>query len=263
MNSFINNIMPFEILINFFYFPDNISILSIVSIILTSFVSSLISSIIGFGGGMLLLGVLALNFSGSVIIPLHAVIQLGSNFNRLIFFKFRVKWGVIFPFSLGCLIGVPLGGIFSLSVNENLIKVLIAIFILLNTFSKIPTLNQNRLFLIGSISSFLSTIIGVTGSLISSVIQSYKLEKSEYISSCAFLLLTQHFFKCILFGLIGFAFKDYFFLVTLVIISGIFGTFIGKFLIYRIPDSYLVLLIKLILIVISLNLLINGINNII
>ena len=139
----------------------------------------------------------------------------------------------------------------------------IALFILINTFSKIPILNQNRLFLTGSISSFLSTIIGVTGSLISSVIQSYKLEKSEYISSCAFLLLTQHFFKCILFGLIGFAFKDYFFLVILVIISGIFGTFIGKFLIFRIPDSYLVLVIKIILIVISLNLLINGISNII
>ena len=255
--------MPSEIVINFFYFPDNISILSIVSIILTSFVSSLISSIIGFGGGMLLLGILALNFSGSVIIPLHAVIQLGSNFNRLIFFKFRIKWSVVIPFSLGCLIGVPLGGIFSLSINENLIKVLIALFILLNTFSKIPTLNQNRLFLIGTISSFLSTIIGVTGSLISSVIQSYKLEKSEYISSCAFLLLTQHFFKCILFGLMGFAFKDYFFLVILVIISGIFGTFIGKFLIFRIPDSYLLLVIKVILIVISLNLLINGISNII
>jgi len=99
--------------------------------------------------------------------------------------------------------------------------------------------------------------------LISSVIQSYKLEKSEYISSCAFLLLTQHFLKCVLFGLMGFAFQDYFLLVALVIISGIFGTFIGKFLIFRIPDSYLLLAIKVILIVISLNLLVNGISNII
>ena len=212
---------------------------------------------------MLLLGVLALNFSGSVIIPLHAIIQLGSNLNRLIFFKFKVKWNVIIPFALGCIIGVPLGGFFSLSINENIIKILIAFFIIINTISRLPALNQNRLFFTGIISSFLSTIIGVTGSLISSVIQSYKLQKSEYISSCAFLLFTQHFFKCILFGLLGFAFIDYFLLIVLVIIAGIFGTFVGKILVLRIPEKIFLFTIKFILIVISLNLLINGISNII
>ena len=244
-------------------FPEAVSFLAVIFIIFSSFVSSFVSSIIGFGGGMLLLGVLALNFSGSVIIPLHAIIQLGSNLNRLVFFKFNVKWNIIIPFSLGCIIGVPLGGFFSLSINENIIKILIALFIIINTISRIPALNQNRLFFTGIFSSFLSTIVGVTGSLISSVIQSYKLQKSEYISSCAFLLFTQHFLKCILFGLLGFAFIDYFLLIFLVIIAGIFGTYFGKFLILKIPEKILLYVIKFILIVISLNLLINGISNII
>ena len=255
--------MNSEIFLEILSFPDAISFFSVIFIIISSFFSSFISSIIGFGGGMLLLGVLALNFSGSVIIPLHAIIQLGSNLNRLIFFKFNVKWNVIIPFALGCIIGVPLGGFFSLSINENIIKILIAFFIIINTISRLPALNQNRLFFTGIISSFLSTIVGVTGSLISSVIQSYKLQKSEYISSCAFLLFTQHFFKCILFGLLGFAFVDYFLLIVLVIIAGIFGTFVGKILVLRIPEKIFLFTIKFILIVISLNLLINGISNII
>jgi uncharacterized membrane protein YfcA len=255
--------MNSEIFLKILSFPDAISSFSVIFIIISSFISSFISSIIGFGGGMLLLGVLALNFSGSVIIPLHAIIQLGSNLNRLIFFKFKVKWNVIIPFALGCIIGVPLGGFFSLSINENIIKILIAFFIIINTISRLPALNQNRLFFTGIISSFLSTIVGVTGSLISSVIQSYKLQKSEYISSCAFLLFTQHFLKCILFGLLGFAFIDYFLLIFLVIIAGIFGTFVGKMLVLRIPEKIFLLTIKFILIVISLNLLINGISNII
>ena len=84
------------------------------------------------------------------------------------------------------------------------------------------------MFLTGVISSFLSTIIGVTGSLISSVVQSFNLSKPEYISSCAFLLFTQHICKCILFGLMGFAFNEYILLIILVILSGILGTFAGK-----------------------------------
>ena len=76
--------------------------------------------------------------------------------------------------------------IFFYSINENFLKILVAFFITFNVIKKLPTLNKNKMFLTGVISSFLSTIIGVTGSLISSVVQSFNLTKPEYISSCAF-----------------------------------------------------------------------------
>ena len=156
-----------------FNIPDSIppSIVSV--IIFVSFISSFISSIVGFGGGMLLLGVLALHLPVSTAIPLHAVIQLGSNLNRLFFFRFKVKWNIFLPFALGCLIGIPVGGFFFYSINENFLKILVAFFITFNVIKKLPTLNKNKMFLTGVISSFLSTIIGVTGSLISSVVQSF------------------------------------------------------------------------------------------
>ena len=131
-----------------------------------------------------------------------------------------------------------------------------------NVINKFPILSKNKMFLTGIISSFLSTIIGVTGSLISSVVQSFNLSKPEYISSCAFLLFTQHICKCILFGLMGFAFYEYILLIILVILSGILGTFAWKNIIYKIPDRFLKLGIRIILLLISLNLFINGLINI-
>ena len=151
---------------------------------------------------------------------------------------------------------------FFYSINENFLKILVAFFITFNVIKKLPTLNKNKMFLTGVISSFLSTIIGVTGSLISSVVQSFNLTKPEYISSCAFLLFTQHICKCILFGLMGFAFYEYILLIILVILSGILGTFAGKNIIYKIPDRFLKLGIRIILLLISLNLFINGLINI-
>ena len=64
-----------------FTIPESIPPLTVTVIVFVSFISSFISSIVGFGGGMLLLGVLALNLPVSKVIPLHAVIQLGSNLN--------------------------------------------------------------------------------------------------------------------------------------------------------------------------------------
>ena len=72
-----------------FTIPESIPPSIVPVIIFVSFISSFISSIVGFGGGMLLLGVLALNFPVSNAIPLHAVIQLGSNLNRLFFFDLK------------------------------------------------------------------------------------------------------------------------------------------------------------------------------
>ena len=254
--------MNFDLISSFLSFPDGLNWLIYFVIIVTSFISSFISSIIGFGGGLLMLGVLALFFHGSAIIPLHAIIQLGSNFSRLVFFKFNVQWSIVIPFSLGCVIGVPIGGLLYLSINEDLIKLLIALFIIFNILNKVPVLNSNKLLFTGVISSFLSTIIGVTGSLISSIVQSYDLDQSKYISSCAFLLFTQHLFKCILFGVLGFAFKPYFLLLLLVIIGGIIGTLLGKLIVFKVPEYYFKLFIKILLLIISLNLIVNSINNI-
>ena len=74
--------MNFDLISSFLSFPDDLNWLIYIVIIVTSFVSSFISSIIGFGGGLLMLGVLALFFPGSAIIPLHAIIQLVSNFYK-------------------------------------------------------------------------------------------------------------------------------------------------------------------------------------
>ena len=129
-----------------FTIPESIPPLTVTVIVFVSFISSFISSIVGFGGGMLLLGVLALHLPVSKAIPLHAVIQLGSNLNRLFFFRFKVKWNIFLPFALGCLIGIPVGGFFFYSINENFLKILVAFFITFNVIKKLPTLNKNKMF---------------------------------------------------------------------------------------------------------------------
>ena len=87
-------------------------------------------------------------------------------------------------------------------------------------------------------------------------------DQSKYISSCAFLLFTQHLFKCILFGVLGFAFKPYVLLLLLVIIGGVIGTLLGKLIVFKVPEYYFKLFIKILLLIISLNLIVNSINNI-
>ena len=242
-------------------FPNNISDTSILILILVSFISSLISSIMGFGGGILLLGILATIIPATMIIPIHALAQTGSNLNRLFIFKFNVFWPIIIPFTIGCLIGVPLGGIIIFNISEELILILIGLFILFGTWGKLSKFNTKKLFVGSILSSFLSTIVGASGVIISMIVQTFELQKTQYISTCAFLLLTQHVLKCIIFGILGFSLKPYISLIALIIISGFFGTIIGKKLVLKINDILFKKIINLFLIIISINLIYKGFSN--
>ena len=253
--------MHIDIIKSLLILPNTLSEYSITLIILTSFFSSFISSIIGFGGGIILLGVLASTLPPFIIIPLHAAIQTGSNLNRLLVFRFNVHWPIIIPFFLGCLIGVPLGGKIFVSLNENLILILIGSFILISTIGSLPLLNGKKLFFSAIISSFLSTIVGASGAIISLIVQSFNLEKSKYISSCAFMLLSQHILKCVIFGILGYSLQPYISLIFLTILSGVFGTIFGRLIVLKIKDYIFTIMIKVVLMILSFNLIYKGISN--
>lgn len=55
---------------------------SVTILLVTSFLTSLISGALGIGGGALLLTVLATLLPPAALIPVHGVIQLGSNVGR-------------------------------------------------------------------------------------------------------------------------------------------------------------------------------------
>ena len=61
-------------------------------LIITSLITSIISAVLGMGGGIILLGIMAILIpEGYMVIALHGIIQLVSNTTRSYIFKKHIK----------------------------------------------------------------------------------------------------------------------------------------------------------------------------
>ena len=68
--------------------------------------------IAGLGGGVLMIGVMAMVFPPVALIPVHGVIQAGTNLTRVIIMRRLILKQMILPFALGSILGATVGGIF-------------------------------------------------------------------------------------------------------------------------------------------------------
>ena len=89
--------------------PETISIYAAFFLIILNLICSFISTALSLGGGILMLVGLSFVVPPLALIPVHGIIQLGSNFARIFVSVKDLDKSVILPFIIGSLIGSYLG----------------------------------------------------------------------------------------------------------------------------------------------------------
>jgi uncharacterized membrane protein YfcA len=213
---------------DFFYLPSEISNMTAMLMIVVSLVTSFISAAAGIGGGLMMLAFLSALLPPMYLVPIHGIIQFGSNFFRATLSYKEISKGAIIPFVLGCLIGSTTGGFIFTNLPTNFLKFGIAFFILWSVFGSVPTIKSKLLFPIGFLVSLISMLFGASGFIMVAVVKSMKLPPVNHVATHGAMMTFQHLIKCIVFGIFGFSFASYAPLVVAMIVSGFFGTLIGK-----------------------------------
>ena len=110
-----------------------------------AFVTSLITAVIGMGGGVLLLAILPSFVPPSALIPVHGAVQLSSNISRFLFDIRSTCFTVLVQFFVGSIIGAYFGSQLFNEIDFSIIPLLISSFILFvlwfpieKVMSKIP-----------------------------------------------------------------------------------------------------------------------------
>ena len=243
---------------NLMNFPSDLSIFAIYFLILSSMFTSFVSAAFGIGGGAIFLGLLAIYLNPLYLLPVHGAVQIGSNFGRMILMIKAVKKQPIIPFLIGSCIGSAFGGALFIQFPSWLIQLMVAGFILWTVFGKIPAIKLRYIIFGGVFSSFLTMFFGATGPFIAAMVKTMKLEPLQHIATHSALMTIQHIIKVIVFGLIGFSFGEYLYLIIIMILSGFLGTYIGKKVLISFGKKYFKIILNAILTLISLNLIINS-----
>ena len=240
---------------DFFYLPNEISNLVAISMIVLSFFTSFLSAAFSIGGGIVMLAVLSPLLPTSSLIPVHGIIQLGSNFGRAILLFKYIKRDTILPYAIGSIVGSFLGASIFTNIPEQYIKLAIGLFIIFSVFGKLPKVKNGYLWLAGFVVSFMAMLLGVSGLLMASFVKSMKLNPTDHVATHAGMVTFQHLFKSIAFGFFGFQFISYAPLLIGMIVSGFIGTIIGKKLLISKGKIYFQTILNIILVVAGISML--------
>ncbi|MDE0940822.1 MAG: sulfite exporter TauE/SafE family protein [Alphaproteobacteria bacterium] len=203
-----------------------------------SAVTSFISAAFGLGGGMVLLAVMATIVPAVALIPVHGMIQIGSNISRATVMARYIHWPALLPITIGGAIGAAIGGMIAVRLPDWLLFLAVGSFVLWSAWGKASVgFGRATLWLGGGASGFLTMFIGGTGPLVAAILKSLKLDRMAHVGTQAGCMVFQHGLKIAVFGILGFNYAPYLPLIAGMIATGVLGTLVGRRVLHGMGDD--------------------------
>ncbi|WP_300055023.1 sulfite exporter TauE/SafE family protein [uncultured Roseobacter sp.] len=227
-------------------------------LLVLSFLSSLITAAFGIGGGTIMLAAMATFLPPPAIIPVHGLVQLGSNAGRSFAFRHHIHTTPLAPFVMGALFGVALGSSVVVQLDAGLLQILVGLFILWTVHLPIPQIMKRSAGITGALSSGLTMFVGGTGPFVAAFVKTLGLDRMSHVGTHAAMMTVQHLLKTIAFGLLGFAFTQWAAFTALLILFGFLGTLAGRSVLLRINEPLFKRMLTIILTLMPLRLVYAG-----
>ena len=220
--------------------PAEISPAIALGLCAASFLTSGFTAAFGIGGGVSLLALMGFLLPVGVLIPVHGIVQLGSNAGRALVQRSHIGWPVLAVFLAGAVIGALLGARFVVELDDALLKILLGAFILVTVWLKLPALQKAGwpTFVFGGFATtFVSMFVGATGPLVITLFEKLFAERRQVVATNAAAMVVQHGLKVAAFAFAGFAFAQWLPLLAAMIAAGFAGTLAGSRLLNAMPEA--------------------------
>jgi len=239
-------------------------------LIIAAFLTSMLSAIIGMGGGITLLGIMALLMpSGYLVVAYHGIIQLVSNVTRATVYRHHITIPIIKRFLLGLIPGLFLSALLiygiinyydvvsAADLKIDFLKPVIGLYIIWFLFlrKKKNKISQEVFKWMGVIAGLATVFIGAMGPLIAPLFINNELKKENVIATKAACQAAGHLGKIPIFVILFEVsyIEDWNVLLPLVF-AVYFGTKLGKRMLGILPDALFQTLFKATLTLIAIRL---------
>lgn len=220
-------------------------IVTLIIVLIVSFLAFSISAICGGGAGLMLIPILGLLLPVSQVPAALSIGTFTSSASRLVAFKENISWHIVKYFVPAALPAVWFGVWMLKYVNPEYLEVIIGIFLVSNLTSffqkskEIVTTEKSSNFVLGLIgfsAGFISGLTGAVGLLFNRFYLRYGLSKEEIIATRAANEIILHLLKIILYSFFGLLTMRVFILGVIVAVSAVLSTWVMKWVLPKISD---------------------------
>lgn len=227
------------------FLPEGLSVFSAGLLVVAAFFTAALTAAFGIGGGVALLAVMASIVPVAVLIPVHGVVQLGSNTGRAIVQIRHVVWPLLGVFTAGALVGALIGGNLVVTLPEVLLKSFVGLFVLFTLWapqlfgSKLKGGKRGPMGLAagGVFATVLTMFVGATGPFVAALLAPRLDDRRHYGATHAMAMVMQHGLKVLAFGVLGFAFGAWVPIMVAMVAAGFLGTLVGTKLLHALPEA--------------------------
>jgi len=247
-----------EYIVDFILGGTELQLTGFVVLCAVSFLGSMIAASLGLGGGLLVIATMALYLSPAVLIPVHGVVQLGSNLGRTMLMVRHVLMPILPAFIAGTAIGAAVGGQLFVSLPTPVLQIVLALFVIYATWApkfQALTPGKKTFFAVGTVGAFVTMFVGATGPLVAPFAAAANKDRHGVVATHAMLMTIQHSLKIVAFGFLGFTFGPYIPLLIGLLAFGFAGTWTGRHILNRLPEKAFRVGLKTILTLLALRLL--------
>ena len=229
------------------YFPNGLTLFEALGLIIFSYFTSAVTATVGIGGGVMMLMAMASIMPITSVIPVHGAVQMGSNGGRAWLMRDHLSWTIFIYFLIGSLIGAAIASQVVVALPKDILRLILGVFVIWIVWGpklRKRNVNPKSFIPIGIGTTFASMFVGATGLLIGAFMEPKLLGKMNAVSTHAICGMLQHGLKIMVFGLLGFAFSEWIFLILAMVGTGFLGTFTGHFILNKIPEKIFIILFK-------------------
>ena len=198
----------------------------------------------------------------AALIPVHGMVQFGSNANRALLTRDHIDVPWVKLFFYGSIVGALIASLIVVQLPLVAIQLSVGLFILWMIWGPKPkqaVMSSRKIVIAGGLTTLISMFVGATGPLVGGLIYRAGGEKLAKVATMAAALTVQHILKALVFTLVGFAFTEWLPLIIAMIASGAIGTWIGLHVLHRVSSELFNTLFRWAITILALRLIYQGV----
>ena len=223
-----------------------------------AFVAEVIGTISGFGSSILFVPLASMFFDFKAVLAITAVFHVFSNLSKIYLFKTGIQKDIVLKLGIPAAVFVIIGALLTNIIPQkeielvmNIVLVLLSVFLIFNTEEKLEQSNKN--LIVGGVSSgFLAGLVGTGGAIRGLVLAAFSLEKDSFLATSALIDLGVDFSRAIVYISSGYFLKEFLIFIPFLILISIAGSYIGKLVLNKMPQTYFRNIVLIVIVSISI-----------
>ncbi|WP_053977245.1 sulfite exporter TauE/SafE family protein [Mangrovimonas xylaniphaga] len=211
--------------------------------VLLSLLAEVLGTIGGFGSSVYFVPIANFFFDFQSVLGLTALYHLASNTSKIVLFKKGFDKKLVLTLGIPAVIFVSVGAYFSKYFNPKVLTYVLGAFLMLMSlifliFSKLRVIpNAPNAIVGGSLSGLSAGLLGTGGAIRGITMAAFKMDKDKFIATSAVIDLAVDFSRTIVYYFNGYMRKDFMYLIPILIVISVVGTWIGKKILERVSQE--------------------------